>query len=1030
MLREIDPNLCDMTFAASLKDKVNVKHRESRKLSSTVTSKRRQGVDATTLARRFGIGIDAAKRTLDRTTQRGVRTVTHSNLSRRYRTNDRQLRYKRLGCDMFTDTLQSSVTSKRMNKHAQVFGTNFGWARVFPMQKKGDAHHALSLLFKRDGVPDTLFMDNSKEQTLGDFRRKAREADSHVKQLEAYSPWANAAEGTIKEVKKGAGRKMLRSKAPKRLWDDCLELEALIRSHTALDIFELDGEVPETMIKGETADISKIVEFGWYEWVYFYDSEVKYPEDKWKLGRYLGPSRDIGPALTAKVLKHNGDVRHLTTLRPLSEEEREDVKVKEAMTAFDNNIEIKLGGSAKAEDIADDIEIETPTWNEYQDDNDGGYAMPLAERDELDEDTYDNYIGASVQLAIGDKVMLGQVKGRKRDRDGHVRGKANNNPILDTRVYNVEFLDGTEAEYAANTIAENMWAQCDENGMQHLLMDEIVGHKCDSNVAVPKSEGHIMLNGRKSLKKTTVGWSVCVKWKDGTASWEPVRLIKETYPVQLAEHAVSAEIDEEPAFKWWVPFTLKKRDNIISAVNTRYQRRTHKYGVELPKTVAEAKRLDRSNGNTLWQDAIQKEMNAVRVAFKLLNVGDKPPPTHQQIRCHMVFDIKMDSFARKARYVAQGNMTEAPTTLTHASVVSRDSARIALMLAALNDLEVKTADIANAYLQAPVTEKIWCITGPEFGADEGRPAIIVRALYGLRSAGAAFRNHLADCMRMLDYKPCLDDPDVWMKAETRPADNFRYYSYVLLYVDDALAIHHDAEQTLRRIDKYFPMKPKSIGDPDIYLGAKMRQVTLPNGVIAWAMSPSKHVQEAVRNVEEYLRREHGRELDKRASAPFVKDYRPELDVSEVLGPDEASHYQSLIGVLRWIVELGRVDIITEVSLLSSQMAMPRRGHLEAAFHMFAHLKIKHNSTLVFDPCYPDIDMKDFKDCDWKNFYGEVNEPMPPNAPPPLGKEVEIMMHVDADFAGDRVTSETFSNRVLDVCEQRFDYVEFKETGHS
>ena len=149
---------------------------------------------------------------------------------------------------------------------------------------------------------------------------------------------------------------------------------------------------------------------------------MKHPEDKWKLGRCLGPSRDIGPALTAKVLKCNGDVRHLTTLRPLSEEEREDVKVKEAMTAFDNNIEIKLGGSAKAEDIADDIEIETPTWNEYQDDNDGGYAMPLAERDELDEDTCDNCIGASVQLAIGDKVMLGQVKGRKRDRDGHVRG--------------------------------------------------------------------------------------------------------------------------------------------------------------------------------------------------------------------------------------------------------------------------------------------------------------------------------------------------------------------------------------------------------------------------------------------------------------------------------------------------------------------------------------------------------------------------------------------------------------------------------
>ena len=483
-----------------------------------------------------------------------------------------------------------------------------------------------------------------------------------------------------------------------------------------------------------------------------------------------------------------------------------------------------------------------------------------------------------------------------------------------------------------------------------------------------------------------------------------MKLVKESYPVQLAEYAVGAAIDDEPAFKWWVPFTLKKRDVIIAAVNSRYARRTHKFGIELPKTVRDAKRLDAQNGNTLWQDAIQKEMNAVRVAFKILNKGDKPPPTYQEIRCHMVFDIKMDAFARKARYVAQGCMTEAPATLTYASVVSRDSVRIALTLAALNDLEVKTADIANAYLQAPVTEKIWCVTGPEFGADAGRTAIIVRALYGLRSAGASFRNHLADCMRNLGYEPCLDDPDVWMRATTRLKDDYQYYSYVLLYVDDALAVSHDGVSALKEIDKYFPMKPGSIADPDIYLGAKTRQVTMPNGAHAWSLSPSEHVQDAVRNVEVYLAQEYdGRKLDKKVSAPFVRDYRPELDTSDVLGQEEASYYQSLIGMLRWMVELGRVDIITEVSLLSSQMAMPRIGHLEAVFRTFAYLKIQHNSTMIFDPSYPDIDMRDFKDCDWKNFYGEVSEAIPDNAPPPLGKEVEVSMDVDSDHAGDKLT---------------------------
>jgi hypothetical protein len=110
----------------------------------------------------------------------------------------------------------------------------------------------------------------------------------------------------------------------------------------------------------------------------------------------------------------------------------------------------------------------------------------------------------------------------------------------------------------------------------------------------------------------------------------------------------------------------------------------------------------------------------------------------------------MENFQRKARLVAGGHMTEVSSaTMTYASVVSRESVRIALTLAALNDLEVKTADIENAYLTAPIGEKIWCTLGPEFGGDAGKRAIIVRALYGLKSAGASFRNHLADCMRHL-----------------------------------------------------------------------------------------------------------------------------------------------------------------------------------------------------------------------------------------------------------------------------------------
>jgi hypothetical protein len=94
---------------------------------------------------------------------------------------------------------------------------------------------------------------------------------------------------------------------------------------------------------------------------------------------------------------------------------------------------------------------------------------------------------------------------------------------------------------------------------------------------------------------------------------------------------------------------------------------------------------------------------------------------------------------------------------------------IDLTLAALNDLEVKMADIENTYLTAPITEKVWTILGPEVGADYG----IVRDFYGINSGGATFMHHLAECMKNLGCSPCLADGNLSMKDETHPEDRAR-----------------------------------------------------------------------------------------------------------------------------------------------------------------------------------------------------------------------------------------------------------------
>ena len=164
-------------------------------------------------------------------------------------------------------------------------------------------------------------------------------------------------------------------------------------------------------------------------------------------------------------------------------------------------------------------------------------------------------------------------------------------------------------------------------------------------------------------------------------------------------------------------------------------------------------------------------------------------------------------------------------------------------------------------------------------------------------------------MRDLGYKSCHGDNDLWLKPEVDDDGN-PYYSYILNYVDDILVIRHEALSVLTKIDNYFTLKPDSIGDPDVYLGAMLKLHQCENKVWCWTLSPSKYVQEAVRNCREHLKTSFDGKytMSKKMPNPFVMGYDADMDDSEECNPEEASYFQSLIGVMRWMVELGRVDI--------------------------------------------------------------------------------------------------------------------------
>ena len=263
-------------------------------------------------------------------------------------------------------------------------------------------------------------------------------------------------------------------------------------------------------------------------------------------------------------------------------------------------------------------------------------------------------------------------------------------------------------------------------------------------------------------------------------------------------------------------------------------------------------------------------MKNIQIAFEPW-FGKKPPVGYKQIQCHFIFDVKLgENFRRKARYVAQGNRMEDPDVITFSSVVSRDSVRIALLLAALNGLELKACDIKNAYLTAPNKEKVYIVAGPEFGPELcGQMMIVTRALYGLKSAGAAFRSYLASHLISLDYRASYADPDVWLRPAVKP-DGTQYYEMILCYVDDILCISHDPMRTMLRIKEKFALKNDEVKTPTDYLGGTLALMKNDMGIPCWSQSSDKYVQAAIANVETKLKASN-RVLrsPKHCTAPFV-----------------------------------------------------------------------------------------------------------------------------------------------------------------
>ncbi|GAX14347.1 hypothetical protein FisN_UnNu047 [Fistulifera solaris] len=905
----------------------------------------------------------------------------------------------------------AKTKSLRGNKSAEVF-TDGHFVTVKPTTNKtGETvANALRELIQEVGIPQKIVTDDAKEK-LGP-NTKWMEHIRHYKMdwgnTEPYSHWQNRAEDAIREVRRRWKLLQHRRAIPNRLWDYGLTHIAEIMSRT---VRVGSDRTPYEILTGDTPDISEYIDFDFYDWVWFYNN----PNDKEappEIGRWLGVSHRVGASMCYFVLTQKGVVLSRSSVQPINLQEELSDEVRSRMEKFDVEINGRL---ADDKFISDDI----TTGIIYLEDDDpvaeGEEKSPILEADDVwDVNAYDHYLNAEILLPVGDGRIAGTVIERKRDSDGKPIGVRHQVPMMDTRLYRVKLADGTVRELFANNIAECMFSEVDSEGRSYRLLKEISDHRKDKT-AINKADGIFVFNKREYKKKTTRGWYLLVEWMEGYSDWVPLKDLKEAYPVQVAEYAKANNIHDEPAFAWWVGDVLQKRNTILAKVKSRYWKTTHKFGIRIPKTVQEALQIDKDTGTDFWRRAIEKEMGKISAmgTFERWNGGSAEDirsgkvklPGFREIKCHMIFDIKMDGkFTRKARFVADGNMTgELPAYMTYSTVVSRESVRIAFLYAALNDLDILGCDVTNAYLNAPCQEKIWVAAGLEFGDDlRGACMIIRKALYGLKTSGSSWRKTLSETLNDMKYVSTMADPDVYRRRSIKKNGD-HYYKFVLTYVDDILCVSENPKATMDILSKVYALRDEA-EEPDRYLGANVAKAQLNDGRTAWSLSSDDYVKGAIDIVKGMLAKDKSYLKTRGNERPMPENYRPEEDTTRELTPELATRYQQLIGMLRWACELGRVDILLEVSLLSHHLCLPREGHLEAVYKIFAYLDNHNKSNMVFDPKVIHLDESAFPKTDWKDsIYGEVTEELPPNAPEPLGKPVYMTCFVDANHAGETTT---------------------------
>jgi Reverse transcriptase (RNA-dependent DNA polymerase) len=758
---------------------------------------------------------------------------------------------------------------------------------------------------------------------------------------------------------------------------------------------------------GNTPDIS-MFRFTFWQPVRNYEPTAKYPTPNFLPRRFVGIAWNHGDAFTYKIWTcPDGDwakgselIRNV--VKPRTAENQETHLDKEALATFElrTKTKKKRDRKRKRNENGDVINPELPG----SDADDRVRTVMFGPDQFAPPDIIGNDTDQEEQ---GGNEHGNSINNNNKSKTSHVEDELDTDPVL----------------------AYDPFDAIEEIEMSEEINDEL-GQDQDESTEISASgikmiKGHRWKSGLLELQ---------VLWDTELTSWESLQDMKVDRPLMTAKYLIKENVSRSNRVDrtlQWAKKTLRDVNRASRRVARLYdhyldeneqvysvrridnkkkkrpkaRRPTFKYGVEVPRNLKHAKELDAQNGNTFWEEAIKLEITSLveMECFEFRPRDYKPGDDYQYTTLTIIFDVKQD-LRRKARLVAGGHLVDAMDNSIYSSTVKGISVRMIHVIAHAQQLKLLCGDVGNAYVNAYTNELVYCRAGPEFGEKlSGMIVIIRKALYGLRSSSERWWSHFADTIRGLKFLPTRYDKDVWYRV----SEDKQCYEYICTHSDDFMIASKKPELVMQGLKEIYAIK--SEGPPDYYLGNDYKKDKKDR----WCFGCKKYITESVTRIEKMFGT-----LAKTTIPMSVNDH-PETDDTTLLSDDEHRKYQMLIGMLNWVVTIGRFDVAHATMSLSRFSASPRKGHLERALKVFGYLKRRPNRRIAVDSSDPIFN--GFEDEFAKDYvtilgedYPEATEEVDQNLPTPLVDEMTISAFVDSDHAHDKVTRRSVTGLIIFV----------------